>query len=288
MSRKKPPQCPPRDNPPRPGRPHRPGARTVTQPERRELKYYGAAACRALWQRRPQDVIRIYLEEARIPEFAPLLKWAAAHKKAYHLVSAADLERLTESVHHQGICLLAREALPFGFDDLTRLLAGEAGPQLLVYLDGVENPHNLGAILRSCAHFGVRHVLGAEGRLPRLSPSACRVAEGGAEEVALVYLDRPRRQLELLKGQGYSLLATAAERGESLYAQGLPGRTILALGAEVEGISAALLQAADRLIHVPGTGRVESLNVSVACAVVAAEFYRQHVAPSMRSGRRLR
>ena len=86
MSPKKPPQRPPRDPRPRSGGPRRPPAAGPAESERRELKYYGAAACRALWQRRPQDVIRIYLEEALIPEFGPLLKWAAAHKKAYQIV----------------------------------------------------------------------------------------------------------------------------------------------------------------------------------------------------------
>src|SRR3569623_1613094 len=79
---------------------------------RKELKYYGTASCLALWQRRPHDVIRIYLEQERVPQFAAVLKWAAAQRKAYHIVSAADLERLTESIHHQGVCVLAREQMP--------------------------------------------------------------------------------------------------------------------------------------------------------------------------------
>ena len=247
-----------------------------SEPARKELKYYGGAACLALWQRRPQDVIRIYLEQESIPQFGAMLKWAAEKRKAYHVVSADDLERLTQSIHHQGICLLAKEHPTLSFDEWLPLIRNETTPQLLAYLDGVENPHNLGAILRSCAHFGVRYVLGTENRLPKLSPSACRVAEGGAENVMLVYLKNPGRQMGRLRENGFELLATAAGKGVPLYQHAFRERSVLILGNEAEGIGAALQQSADKLLHIPGSGDVESLNVSVAFGVIAGEYYRQH------------
>jgi TrmH RNA methyltransferase len=247
-------------------------------PQRKELKYYGRAACEALFRARPQDIIRVYLEQELIPAYTPLLKWAATERKAYHVVTATDLEKLTESVHHQGIAILARERLPLEFEDLRgRLRAAPAGPQLLAYLDGVENPHNLGAIVRTCAHFGVHYVLGARNRLPRLSPSACRVAEGGAEAVELVMLDQPLADLAQLGRDGFRLIATAVNRGSSLYQFRFPERAVLVLGAEVEGISATVEQAATVTLRIPGTGGVESLNVGVAFGVMAGEFYRQRI-----------
>lgn len=253
---------------------------------RKELKYYGSAACLALWQRRPQDVIRIYLEQESIPHFSAMLKWAAEKRKAYHVVSADDLERLTQSVHHQGICLLAKEHPVLTFEEWLPLIRDETAAQLLVYLDGVENPHNLGAILRSCAHFGVRYVLGAENRLPKLSPSACRVAEGGAEQVMLVYLKQPGYQMGRLRENGFELLATAAGKGVPLYRHAFRERSMVILGNEAEGITPALLQSADRLLHIPGSGEVESLNVSVAFGIIAGEYYRQRsqVLPDKPSG----
>lgn len=246
---------------------------------RAEIKYHGLAACLALWRHRPDDVIRIYLTEELIPQLSPLLKWAAAQRKAYHIVAADDLERLTESVHHQGVCVLARERPTLGFEDWLPVLQQDRPDQLVVYLDGVENPHNLGAILRSCAHFGVRYLLGAAERLPRLSPSACRVAEGGSELVTLVYLDHPLRQLGVLQDLGFSLLATAVDRGEPLYLHRFNPRSLLILGAEGHGMSAELTRLADKTLHIPGTGQIESLNVSVAFAVIAGEHYRQHFTP---------
>jgi TrmH RNA methyltransferase len=243
---------------------------------RKELKYYGSAACLALWQRRPQDIIRIYLEQESIPHFGAMLKWAADKRKAYHVVSADDLERLTQSIHHQGICVLAKEHPSPSFEEWLPLVRDDSAPGLLVYLDGVENPHNLGAILRSCAHFGIRFVLGAVKRLPKLSPAACRVAEGGAEHVMLVHLHQPQQQLGRLRQSGFEFLATAAGKGIPHFQHAFRKRGVLILGNEGEGISAALLQSADKLLHIPGSGEVESLNVSVACGVIAAEYYRQH------------
>lgn len=241
----------------------------------RETKYHGMAACLAIWKHRPKDIIRVYLEKQRLEELADLLKWAAAQRKAYHIVENDDLERLTETTHHQGVCVLARERPVMSFDNWIHHLAQDRADQLVVYLDGVENPHNLGAILRSCAHFGVRYLLGQEGRLPRLSPSACRVAEGGAELVDLVYLQRPVPQLRQLKELGFSLLTTVAAKGVPLYGYTFPPRTIVAMGAETQGVSAAIQQISDVSLCIPGTGRVESLNVSVAFAVMAGEYFRQ-------------
>lgn len=257
----------------------KPGASAPPEAARRELKYFGVAACLALWRARPHDVIRIYLEESLIPQFAEMLRWAAAKHRAYHIVSAADLERLTESIHHQGVCVLARERSPLEFNDLLGLVKERRGPQLLAYLDGVENPHNLGAIVRSCAHFGVRFILGAEGRLPRLSPSACRVAEGGAEQVGIVRLRQAARQLKQLQELGFQAVATAGGRGTPLYQHTFAPRTILIVGAEQHGVSAPIFELADRTLRIPGTGAVESLNVSVAFAVCAGEYYRQMSAP---------
>lgn len=258
----------------------RPAAKTHASPpaataSRKELKYYGLAAVLALWQRRPDEIIRLYVTEEMLKPCAALLKWAAATRRAYHIVESEDLERLTESIHHQGICALALEPEPATFAQCKEALKRQRGALLVGYLDGVENPHNLGAIVRTCAHFGIGWLIGEKGALPKLSPSACRVAEGGAEHVRLVSVSDRKRALEELKGLGFTVLATAAD-GESLYAGPLPERTLLVMGAEQTGVSAAMRRAADATIKIPGSGQVESLNVSVAFAITAAEFMRQH------------
>lgn len=246
-------------------------------PARREVKYYGQAACLALWQNRARDMIRIYVTDETMGLFGPALKWAAAQRKAYHIVANDDLERLTESIHHQGVCILAHEASALDFPDLVKFIKAEEQAQMIVYLDGVENPHNLGAIIRTCAHFGIRFIIGPEKALPRLSPSACRVAEGGAEKVALCYMQNPAKQLKELQQLEFKLCATAVDKGKSLYRHHFPHRTLLILGAEGEGVSRAVLNSADVTLRIPGSGEVESLNVSVAFGVIASEFYRQQL-----------
>ena len=245
---------------------------------RKEIKYYGVSACRAVWAHRPQDIIRIYLHTSRVHEFRDVLKWAAEQRKAYHVVENEDLEKVTGSIHHQGVCLLALEHRFLDFATLKQQLRKSPAGETLVYLDGVENPHNLGAIVRSCAHFGVPYVLGARGRLPRLSPSAVRVAEGGAEMVGMVYVNEGAAALRQLKRLGYGVVATSVSSGTALYDYRAPDRVVVVVGAEETGVSKELLNEADSVLRVPGTGAVESLNVSVALAVIAAEFYRQRQA----------
>lgn len=241
----------------------------------KELKYYGVAACQSLWQKRPDDIIRIYLEEERLKEFSPLLKWAAGQRLTYHIVADKDLEKLTESIHHQGICILAREPKPFGYRELITELKTRQEPILIAWLDGVENPHNLGAILRSCAHFGIPYILGEAMKLPSASPSACRVAEGGAEYVKLVKLPDRNKVLAELRKLGFEMLTTAAN-GHSVYEHPFATRTIVVMGAEVTGVSKIMHELADGKIKLPGTGHVESLNVASAFTAIASEFQRQN------------
>ena len=263
---------------------HKPAAGSPYRKEvtRKEIKYYGLAACQAIWRLRPEDVIRIYLLESRTRECGAMLKWAAAQRKAYHIVEEADLEKLTESIHHQGVCLLAREPESFAWFDLLDALEQDRRPVLLVYLDGVENPHNLGAILRTCAHFGIGYVLGETGKLPTASPSACRVAEGGAEYVKLISLKDKQKAIHDLKALGFDILTTAA-RGQSLYQHQFNKRSLIVMGAEVTGVSRELHSLAGKTVMIPGSGVVESLNVASAFSIVAGEFVRQSI-PAGKTG----
>lgn len=245
------------------------------RPARKEIKFYGVNACLALWRTRPQDVIRIYVLQELVKPLGEMLKWAAGARKAYHIVEAADLERLTESVHHQGVCVLAYEHTRMKFNELQQALREQRPAPWLIYLDGVENPHNLGAIIRSAAHFGASYVMGDGHRLPTLSPSACRIAEGGAEHVAVVALDDPLPQLRELQRQGYTLVAADVRGGVPVYDHAFERKTVLIVGAEEVGVSSRLRNLANVVVTIPGSTDVESLNVSVAFGVLASELFRQ-------------
>lgn len=231
-----------------------------------ELRLYGLNAVQAVYHRRPQAIRKVYLAEARIPALQPLLKWCVAHRVGYRVVDELDLHKLAASSHHEGVVadVLREEPLPLS----TWLRDVPAGPQCAIWLDGVGNPHNFGAILRSAAHFGVSAILLPKHSTLALSGAAARVAEGGAEAVPLVRLGRSDNAIAQLRGSGFTLAATVVKGGSDLFATTLPQRLIYVLGAEGEGMDPELAQACDLRVSIPGTGAVESLNVASAAAVL--------------------
>lgn len=237
----------------------------------KELKYYGIHACLTLWEKRRDDIVRVYIDESNVKTFSPLLKWCAKERKVYRIVSLPELNKVADSVHHEGVCIVAKEIAPLTEQQFKANLAKIPEKLCLLYLDGVQNPHNIGSILRTAAHFGVPYILGE--KLPPLSPSACRIAKGGAELVRLVSLQKPLEMIRWLEKQGFTFAGTSSHKGTSLFKYSFAPRSIVAMGSESSGVSEAFLKNA---ICIPGTGSVESLNVSVATSLCIGEYSRQH------------
>lgn len=235
-----------------------------------EVRLYGLNAVRAMFARRPQALRKLYLLESRIPALQPLLKWCVAHRLGYRVVEDADLAKLAGSAHHEGVVadVLREEPLPLS----TWLRTLPAGPQCALWLDGVGNPHNFGAILRSAAHFGVAAILLPKDSTLALSGAAARVAEGGAEALPLVRLGRSDNAMAQLRGAGFALAATVVDGGTSLFQARLPERLVYVLGAEGEGMDRGLAGACDLRLSIPGSGAVESLNVAAATAVFLSQW----------------
>jgi TrmH RNA methyltransferase len=237
-----------------------------------ESRLYGLNAVRAVFARRPEAIRKLYLAEARIPQLQPLLKWCVDHRIGYRVVAEDDLRKLASSSHHEGVVADVLREEPQALTSWLRDLP--AGPQCVLWLDGVGNPHNLGAILRSAAHFGVAAILLPKTSTLALSGAAARVAEGGAEAVPFVRMGRDDNAIAQLRGAGFVLAATVVRGGESLFAACLPQRLAYVLGAEGEGMDPALAAACDLRLSIPGTGAVESLNVAAATAVLLAGWSR--------------
>jgi len=230
---------------------------------------------------RPAEIIRVYVLKDKADDFSALIDFCAKNRKSYHLVGEGDLERLTDTKHHDGICMVAKERPTLRGNEFLREISG--GRTLVLYLDGVGNPHNLGAILRTAAHFGIRYVAGPAQSLPRISPSANRTSEGGAEHVTLVRVEDPERFFLQLKDKGFQAYAfDLDETAVSLFETRMAERAVFILGAEVTGVTDSLRRLADVTVKIPGTGAVESLNVSVASALAMAEFQRQGTQKTVR------
>ena len=241
-----------------------------------ELRIHGRNACLAVFARRPDDVRKVYLTETRIGDFKAVLAWCVKHRLGYRVVENEDLDRLTETQHHEGVCFEVRRHAPLAVETMLQAIE-PTRPALVAWLDGVGNPHNVGAILRSAANFGVQGMI-LPAQTPELSGAALRVAEGGAESVRLAYARAGENVAGLLHAAGFKVAGTVPRDGSPLYQTTFPPRLALVLGAEGEGMSKELIRAADLRISVPGTGAVESLNVSASAAVLFGEFWRQHPA----------
>lgn len=248
-----------------------------------EQKIYGRNACLSFAKSSPKTVIRAYCTEENRGRLGSLLKFLASQKRAYHIVSSDDLNKICESEHHEGVCLLVERMLPGDETQLLKDIQAEPkiGSNLLLCLDGITNPHNLGAITRTAAHFGIKKIflcnIPVESQKSLVSGAFHRTAEGGAVHVELYCSAEGKSALEALKKQhGWNVFATSSYgRSQSLHKISFPQKLILVMGSESQGVSDSILQIADSKVCINGTGHVESLNVASATAILLNEYARQ-------------
>jgi TrmH RNA methyltransferase len=121
-----------------------------------ETRVYGENACQALFQSRPEAIVRAWFIQSVTPRFKEALRWMAANRKAYHVVDEAELAKASGTEHHGGVCFLIKKRHG---TSVAQWVAKAAEEDCVLALEDVGNPHNLGAIMRSCAHFGVKGVV---------------------------------------------------------------------------------------------------------------------------------
>jgi TrmH RNA methyltransferase len=243
-----------------------------TDDERRD-RVYGVAAALAAFEHRPEDVVRIVHGAAIRPQLGGLLREAARRRIAYREVGDEELSRIAGAVHHEGVCvLMRRRAAP----TVLTLLRRTEPSGLMLALDGVGNPHNIGAALRTAAFFGVRGMLIGDAARQGLTGASVRVAEGGAEHVPVVHVaDLPAALSELASG-GLKIIGADGHAKSKLGELRWPARCALVLGSEQEGLCAAVRKRCDVLVGIPGSGAIESLNISVAAGILMAGYAAQH------------
>ena len=273
----------PRSKPPR--RAAKPFVREVKAPEpapapsperpRRpeDQRHCGISGVAALFARRPEAVHRLLYTEARKIEVGPWCKLLAANKKPYRLLAEDELASVAGTTHHGGIVAVAEPLRVAAFSPGT--IAADAGPDAppVLVLDGVANPQNLGAIARTAAYLGLRHlVLSTDPRQAYPSDAAIRVAEGALEHLSLWRArDLPAALAAL--GRHFTTLAVAPGP-DGIAPDAVPrGRPVaIVLGNEADGLSAATLAATAHVVRIPGANIIQSLNVGAAAAILAWQF----------------
>ena len=237
---------------------------------------FGFHAVTARLRHEASTVEEIYVDTARHDQrMKDMLKAAAAVKVR---VIQADDQRLSNMVgtrRHQGVVAKAGEvSLARNLDEL---LDAVDGPPLLLVLDGITDPHNLGACLRVADGAGAHAVIAPKDRAVGLNATAAKVASGAAESVPYITVINLARTLRDLKDRGIWLIGTTEDAEQTLYQGDFTGPTALIMGSEGEGMRRLTTETCDFLVHIPMFGAVESLNVSVASGVCLFEARRQRL-----------
>ena len=242
-----------------------------------EQLIHGLHAVAAALNHEPAQVRGLWLErQRRDARMQALLDQAAGHGVPVHWAERTELDRLSGGARHQGIVArLAVRQWTHGEADLPELLAAADGPALLLALDGVQDPHNLGACLRSAAAAGVHAVIAPVDRAVSLNATVRKVACGAAEIVPFVQVTNLARTLRGLQEQGLWLIGAAGEADDTLYEVDFTPPTAIVLGAEEKGLRRLTREVCDRLARIPMAGGMESLNVSVAAGIFLFEARRQ-------------
>jgi 23S rRNA (guanosine2251-2'-O)-methyltransferase len=209
---------------------------------------------------------------------ATLLQLAKARLEGAPRLEPVDREALTRLLPpgavHQGLALLAEPLPPVDIYEVCDGLADAQQAALLV-LDQVTDPHNVGAILRSAAAFGVRAVICTERHAAAETGVLAKAASGALELVPLVAVGNLARAMEILKEAGIWCIGLAAEAGQTIAAADLTGKTAIVLGAEGSGLRRLTREHCDLLVRLPTAGAIAHLNVSNAAAVALYELARQ-------------
>jgi 23S rRNA (guanosine2251-2'-O)-methyltransferase len=237
---------------------------------------YGVHAVRHTLQQAPHSLLEMWVQDGRqsAKDIGEILKSATGFS-SLQIVSRQTLDRLTHYARHQGIAARVRSSR-FSNQDLGTLLARvtSAMPLYLV-LDGVQDPHNLGACLRTADAAGVTAVIIPKDNAVGLTPTVAKVASGAMESVPVVQITNLARALRQLKESGIWVAGACGDAENSIYHSDLNRPLALVLGSEGRGLRTNTRNHCDMLVRIPMAGAVASLNVSVAAAVCLYEVVRQ-------------
>jgi len=241
----------------------------------RRATLYGIHPVRVMLERHADRVLLVRIATERADARVRLIEeLALRHARPLERVELRSLTQLLGDVAHQGVAADIIPLPPWTEDQLLAALAGTAAP-LLLALDGVQDPHNLGACLRTADACGVLAVIVPRDRAVQLTPAARKVAVGAAENTPVVAVTNLARTLKLLKDAGLWVVGADVSADKAAAQVDLTGPRVLVLGGEGAGLRRLTRENCDFMVRLPQLGVVESLNVSVAAGMLLYEAARQ-------------
>lgn len=239
----------------------------------------GLRSVEQLLKTRPESIRRVFVEyRSKNPRVEAIVDQLTSGGVDIQMANRARLAQMSGEERHQGVVAeIQRSTLldEAGLRTLVEATLEQDQDLLLLILDGIEDPHNLGACLRTADATGVHAVVVPKHRSARLGPAVSKVAAGAAETVPFAAVTNLNRVLDWLGDYGVFRVATSDQAASELYSTDLQRPVALVMGKEGPGVSASLIKRCDALVSIPMAGAVSSLNVSVATAVCLYEAVRQ-------------
>ncbi len=242
----------------------------------------GIHAVRHALKNASSDVLEMWVQENKKPEkksgkaISEILELAKNAQVTVQFVANKTLDKLSHQSNHQGVVIRRKVTAIDSKIDLASVLAMEEGEKaLFLVLDGVQDPHNLGACLRTADAVGVRAVILPRDRAVGLNETVRKVASGAAENTPVIHVTNLSRALREMQDAGIWVIGTADEAENSIFEEDLTSSIALVMGSEGKGLRQNTRKHCDKLVNIPMAGVVESLNVSVAAGVCLYEVRRQ-------------
>ena len=237
---------------------------------------FGIHAVEAALQHDAANIVELFIEagshNTRLKELSERAREAGVKP---HARDRAALDRMTGGARHQGAVARYRTPPPRGEAELAALVEAAGRDALLLVLDGVTDPHNLGACLRSAEAAGVSAVVAPKDKAVGITPTVRTASAGAADRVPFFAVTNLARTLKALKEQGVWLVGLAGDTRDDYFRLDLAGPLAIVVGSEGEGLRRLTREACDFVARIPMRGSVESLNVSVATGVALFEALRQ-------------
>ena len=224
----------------------------------------------------PEEISLIFLARGRL---RPILKSiesdAQRLKICVHYLDAKELDNLAQGRSHQGVLARVRAYSYGSSSQLKEIVASESGPERILILDGITDPRNFGAILRTAEAVGVRHVIIPKDRSVGITPAVFKASAGAVSHLRVYRVTNLRRAISSLKSRGFWIVGLDANAKQSYHDTQYPKKLGIVLGSEGRGIRCLISKECDYLVRIPMKGKVSSLNVSVAGAIFLYEVLRR-------------